>query len=45
MSPFRAVFGKPCHLRIELEHGVMGAIKTLSIDLEAVGGREEVIVE
>ena len=37
MSPFRVVFGKPCHLPIELEHRGIWPIKTLNFDLEAAG--------
>jgi len=34
MSPFRVVFGKPCHLPVELEHRAMWA---LNPGLEAAG--------
>ena len=36
MSPYRIVFGKPCHLLLELEYKVMWVIKKLNVDLQAV---------
>ena len=35
MSPYRIVFGKPCHLPLELEYEAMWTIKKLNYDFQA----------
>ena len=38
MSLYRIVFGKPCHLLLELEYKAMWAIKKLNFDFKAAKG-------
>jgi len=37
ISPYRVVYGKPCHLPVEIEHKAWWAIRKLNYDLTEAG--------
>ncbi|XP_078148472.1 uncharacterized protein LOC144543896 [Carex rostrata] len=39
MTPFKLVYGKPCHLPVELDHKAFWAIKSLNFDMLQAGNK------
>ena len=39
-TPFTLIYGKPCHLPVELEHSTYWAIKHFNFDLKSTGERQ-----
>ncbi|KAM1485743.1 hypothetical protein ACFX2I_000017 [Malus domestica] len=37
ISPFQLIYGKPCHLPVELEHKAHWAVNTFNLDIDAAG--------
>ncbi|KAL4323837.1 hypothetical protein GQ457_11G024400 [Hibiscus cannabinus] len=45
MSPYRHVYGKPCHLPVELEHRAYWEVKSCNMEMEAVGKAQKLEIQ
>ena len=41
MTPFKLIYGKSCHLPVELEHKAYWAIRTLNLDHNLAGEKRK----
>jgi len=45
ISPFQLIYGKACHLLMELEYKVYWPLKTLNLDAKAVGEKRKLQIQ